>query len=165
MTVFKRIYVDANILITMTETRETPGVLLREIPDRHSTHRPPLFLTSELTLSEVLVKPYRDGNEELSAIYAHMLSGEHWLGTISVNLEVLEKAATLRSTYGKIKLPDAIHLASAVASGCSHMLTNDAGLSDLAPSRHPFKNEILPALTIIRSNDFTISEILEELTQ
>ena len=165
MTVFRRIYIDTNILITMTESREGTGALLRNIADSHPAHRPPLFLTSELTLSEVLVKPYRDANRKLSAIYIQTLSGEHWLHTASVELDVLEKAATLRATYGKIKLPDAIHLATALASDCSHMLTNDKGLTDLIPTRHPFRDETLPALSIIRPDTPTLSAILEELAR
>ena len=71
-------------------------------------------VTSELSLAEALVKPMKDQNVEI----------------LPVDRNILIKAAQLR-TQNKLKLPDAIHLATAIASNCSTFLTNDQGFQNV----------------------------------
>ena len=53
---------------------------------------------------------------------ALLLSSE--VNLIPINPSILKNAATLRAQHN-LKTPDAIHMASAVASGCAAFLTND----------------------------------------
>ena len=46
---------------------------------------------------------------------------------IPVTLPIAESAADLRARYN-LRTPDALHVASALSSGCDAFLTNDAGL-------------------------------------
>jgi predicted nucleic acid-binding protein len=80
--------------------------------------------TSELTLLEVLVKPLRDGNFTLAALFRSMLLGTAGLTCYPITRAVLESAAQLRAAQ-QLKTPDAIHAATAVAAGCTLLVTND----------------------------------------
>jgi predicted nucleic acid-binding protein len=81
-------------------------------------------VTSELTLLEVLVVPYRLGDLRLAAQYEALLSRSAGLLLVPVDRALLRAAAHLRATTG-LKTPDAIQLAAAEATGCTTLLTND----------------------------------------
>jgi predicted nucleic acid-binding protein len=113
MTVFSRIYLDTNILITAAEDRSQTGVALREIFLAPAREGVPFFLTSELAIAEVLVRPFRDRNADLAMQYLKTILADLWLGTRPITPDILEVAALLRSTRIGLKLPDAIHIATA----------------------------------------------------
>lgn len=81
-------------------------------------------VTSELSLSEVLVKPIQNGNTAQQDIYKQAISSTSTLQVVPVQRDVLIEAATLRATVN-LKLPDAIHAATAISTQCSTFLTND----------------------------------------
>jgi predicted nucleic acid-binding protein len=81
-------------------------------------------VTSELSLSEVLVKPIQNGNTAQQDIYKQAISSSSTLQVVPVQRDVLIEAATLRATVN-LKLPDAIHAATAISTQCSTFLTND----------------------------------------
>jgi predicted nucleic acid-binding protein len=74
----------------------------------------------------VLVKPLRDGNATLVALFRAVLLGTAGLRCVSVSLRVLELAAELRAQHA-LKTPDAIHAATALVQGSVLFVTNDAG--------------------------------------
>jgi predicted nucleic acid-binding protein len=80
--------------------------------------------TSDLTLLEVLVKPVRDGNLNLVAIYRRVLLETEGLTSIPIDHDILELAAQLRATH-RLKTPDSIHAATAIQSGAVLFVTND----------------------------------------
>lgn len=80
--------------------------------------------TSVITLSEVLVKPLRDGNVRLAEQYREILLNTEGLTTVDVSSVIAEKAARLRSQYS-LRTPDAIQIATALHTGASALLTND----------------------------------------
>jgi predicted nucleic acid-binding protein len=84
-------------------------------------------VTSALTLTEVLVHPLRRGDSALANQYRRVLLRAKHLDTVVVSHTIAELAAELRSTHG-LRTPDAIQLATALASGASSFLTNDARL-------------------------------------
>lgn len=163
MSRYERIYLDANIIIDMVEAAGEIGDLLRSFATLHPVGNPSFFRTSELTLSEVLVHPLRRGNADIASIYMKMLAGEYWLAVPPVNAPVLEAASVLRASQGSLKLPDAVHIATAMLSGCSHFLTQDQRITELQPLKHPFREQMLPALQVIRLDIVTLSSILEAL--
>jgi hypothetical protein len=69
----------------------------------------------------------------------------------------------LRASQGSLKLPDAIHIATVMLSDCSHFLTQDGRMTDFQPSKHPFREQMLSGLKIIRPETATLSAILEAL--
>jgi predicted nucleic acid-binding protein len=81
-------------------------------------------VTSVITLTEVLVKPLRDGDTRLAEQYRDILLNIDGLTTVEVSAAVAEKAARLRSQYS-LRTPDAIQIATALHTGASALLTND----------------------------------------
>jgi len=81
-------------------------------------------VTSVITLSEVLVKPLRDGETELAQQYRDILLNAEGLTTVEVSVAIAEKAAKLRSQYS-LRTPDAIQIATALQSGATALITND----------------------------------------
>lgn len=129
MSEFNRIYLDTNIFIELVEVPGTIKNLLTDLVALNSQNPATRFVTSELTLSEVLVKPIAAKNFALASSYENILTddGNFWVG--AVIRQVLEDAAILRATYTTIKLPDAIHLATAFRFDCGYFLTFDKGLA------------------------------------
>ena len=81
-------------------------------------------VTSELALAEALIKPFENRNVQHQAIYDAAIRNRKGLEVVPVSRNVLIEAARLRGTSG-LKLPDAIHVATALQSGCAVFLTND----------------------------------------
>ena len=80
--------------------------------------------TSELSLAKALVKPYQNQDLAQQAIYKQFICSSQQLSVIPVSRDVLIEAARLRAS-ANIKLPDAIHAATALLTQCSTFLTND----------------------------------------
>jgi predicted nucleic acid-binding protein len=81
-------------------------------------------VTSTITMTEFLVKPYRTLNEEaVSRIYI-LLSTYPNLEWIAPDLEIADLAARLRAHY-KLKTPDAVLAATALQSRATGLITND----------------------------------------
>jgi predicted nucleic acid-binding protein len=84
-------------------------------------------VTSVITLSEVLVKPLRDGDTQLAQQYRDILLNVEGLTLVEVSVAIAEKVAQLRSQYS-LRTPDAVHIATALQSGATALLTNDIRL-------------------------------------
>jgi predicted nucleic acid-binding protein len=80
--------------------------------------------TSALTLLEVLVVPYRTGNTRLAERYELLLTRSRGLRMTELTRDQLRAAAQLRASTG-VKTADALHLVSALTTGCKTFLTND----------------------------------------
>ena len=87
----------------------------------------PQVVTSVITLTEVLVMPIQTGHVQYQQEYREMLLNTAHITTISVSSAIADRAASLRVQYG-LRIPDALHVATAVISGCDAFLTNDFGL-------------------------------------
>jgi len=118
-----KVYLDANFFIYVLEAVEpwarAAGEVLRAL-DRGDLSA----VTSELSLAECLVKPLELGLSEIADAYRSFLKDHRFLTIGPVTREVLVEAARLRA-LSRIKLPDAIHAATALQKGCSSFLTND----------------------------------------
>lgn len=102
------------------ETRFLPHILpLFEEADKGKRE----LVTSALTLLEVLVAPYRAGNHELAERYELLLTRSRGIRMVELTREQLRAAAQLRAATGA-KTPDALHLVSALTTGCKTFLTN-----------------------------------------
>ena len=122
-------YLDANVFIYAIERiGDFVPVISGILPalDEQRFHA----VTSELTLAETLVKPLRDGNGELAGDYIASIQPRPALEVVPVSREILIDAARMRAKSG-LKLPGAIHAATAVRSGCGNFVTNDARFRSL----------------------------------
>ncbi|OGP29489.1 MAG: hypothetical protein A2022_08370 [Deltaproteobacteria bacterium GWF2_42_12] len=84
-------------------------------------------VTSILTLIELLIKPKREGNLIAVSDYRDLILTFPNLTVMDVDLRVSDIASDLRARY-KIRMPDAIQLATAMTGGAQHFITNDDGL-------------------------------------
>ncbi|PZO47147.1 MAG: VapC toxin family PIN domain ribonuclease [Phormidesmis priestleyi] len=116
-------YLDANIWIYALEPisdYSQPLATLFEADDAGSL----TLVTSELSLAEILVRPIKKANIFEQETYAKAITSTDSLIVVPVNRSILIEAAATRANT-KLKLPDAIHAASAIATGCTTFLTND----------------------------------------
>jgi len=82
-------------------------------------------------LSEVLVVPLRSGRSDLAERYRRLLSPVGGIEVNSITPQIAEEAAQIRSTYRRIRTPDALQMATAVVAGADYFLTNDRALPAL----------------------------------
>lgn len=83
-------------------------------------------VTSTITMTELLVHPYRkDDLDRVNTIYALTSTYPHlaWLPT---TLALADDAARFRATY-RLPTPDAIQIATAVSAGATGFVGNDDG--------------------------------------
>ena len=76
---------------------------------------------STLTIAEVLTGPYRHGEDAIARRYEKAL---HRYEVIAVTADIAASASRLRARY-KLKLPDAIQLATALEIGAHALVTHD----------------------------------------
>lgn len=125
----ERVYLDTNIFIYAIEGYPDFIDELNQLFDNIDAGNLRAF-TSELTLAEVLVRPFIDGNLEIQSVYQQALQSSEVLEVVAVSRDVLIEAARLRA-IANLRLPDAIHGATAILSGCETFLTNDRRLTAL----------------------------------
>jgi predicted nucleic acid-binding protein len=154
----RRLYVDANIIIHLVEHRDNLSKALTDLFTAQAKGQP-FLVTSELTLTEVLVGPCRERNDSLVDFYEVSTWSNNQLEMVPVMRAVLWDAAVLRSQYPSLRTPDAIHASTAIGMSCSHFLTADKRLAnryELAHHRYglvkdPATVEILrPKLDMVR---------------
>lgn len=86
-------------------------------------------LVTPITIAEVVCGPMKTGNEALAERYRYALcSGIGW-NLREMDADIAMLAARLRIQH-RIKLPDAIQLATAVHEGCHALLTYDRDFGD-----------------------------------
>jgi predicted nucleic acid-binding protein len=119
----RRAYFDANIFIYAVEGSAEHAAFLDELFDAFD-HGDTVAVTSELTLAEVLAKPLATGREDVAHTYEAMVAPSAWLSVVPVERSILLRAARLGPELG-LKLPDAIHVATAEAGGRAAFLSND----------------------------------------
>jgi predicted nucleic acid-binding protein len=85
------------------------------------------LVTSALTLLEVLVVPYRAGDQQLAERYEHLLTHSRGVRLVGLGHDQLKAAAQLRAATG-VRTPDALQLVSALGAGCKVFVTNDRRL-------------------------------------
>lgn len=135
-----RVCLDSNVFIEAFEGRGRLAELLRRLLrtlDNPSSASPRL-VTSELTAAELLVKPLELDRQDLVQVYDNWTISNPYLEVIPVVRNILKDAARLRATDKALKLPDAIHLTTAIGTHCRYFLTNDTRI------KGQFGVEILP---------------------
>jgi predicted nucleic acid-binding protein len=159
-----RTYLDTNILILFKEIHcsEQENIVVFLAACRASGKIP---FTSSLTYSELLVKPLADGNRDLIETYENWASTGSWLQTVPLLPDVLLIASLIRAGSRRTKLPDAIHLASAIVAGCDIFLSADTRLSDIDELIHPLRGKVpMTPLKVLRPDAETLSSLTASLS-
>lgn len=125
------IYCDTNVFIHLTESEENSPlrVALSSLFSAEHKNDSPILKTSLLTISELMVHPFRRKDAQLESHYRVYSTTSGVLEVGPVDLDILLNAAELRANYSGLKLPDAIHMATALAFGCAVFLTADERIS------------------------------------
>lgn len=126
-------YLDSNVLIyafegpSQSAHRRRLAGLFDDLAQRKAR-----ACVSVLTRTEVLVQPLRDGDVRLATWYRQLLSGRGIIGVLAVNQPIADLAAELRAERPTLRLPDAVHLATALHNGCDNFVTGDRQLAAAA---------------------------------
>ncbi|WP_019400812.1 MULTISPECIES: PIN domain-containing protein [unclassified Chelatococcus] len=86
-------------------------------------------VTSELSRAEVLVKPLAARDRKLADSYEGLIASRSCFEVLAVERAVLVRAASLRADRPGLKLPDAIHVATALSGECRFFPTTDKRLA------------------------------------
>jgi predicted nucleic acid-binding protein len=122
----KAVYLDTAPLIYYLEENLTYSNFLNALFKKNEAGDF-IFYTSVITLTEVLTLSIRLGKLKLAEQYEFFLTSTQTLKLIRVNETIAKLAAQLRANYS-IRMPDAIHLATAIEIKSDWFLTNDINL-------------------------------------
>ena len=81
-------------------------------------------VTSTITMTELLVQPYRDSDEQRVDEFYGLLSTYPNLDWIAPNLEIADLAARIRALH-HLRTPDALQAATAAHAQATGLITND----------------------------------------
>jgi predicted nucleic acid-binding protein len=119
-----KVYLDTNVFIA---AYESPGArsdhafwILSAIEQGEIQ-----AVTSELTLAELIPGPAEDGDHELVEAYKQLLNNGPNMEVRPVTRDTLIESALLRVGRPGLKLPDAVHCATALRAECTAIITDD----------------------------------------
>jgi predicted nucleic acid-binding protein len=119
----KAVYLDTNILVYAVEGFDEHRGFIEDLFGRIDAGEVSA-VTSELSLAEALVKPLEMRRDDIVELYLVLLQSSERFSVLAIDRGILIQAARYRAQLG-IKLPDAIHVATAVAGNCDTFVTND----------------------------------------
>lgn len=161
-----RLYLDANIFIYAFENIDAVSESLKTLISTASSPSHRFLATSELSLAEIIVVPLRKGDQHLLDIYDSITIGNSFLYVGAVSRDVLWLAAVLRSENRQLRLPDAIHLATAMLLGCDYFLSGDLRLSESYSTGQASRRvqTAKPFISVIRPTVPLIEKLAVELS-
>ena len=126
------VYLDAMAFIFAIEGEPLYSGPSKLLLDRLRT-RPGSGVTSELTLAEVLAGSDLPRSPPIKRAYLDLIVWSKFLDLVPIGREILYESASLRfahrQTHGrKLKLPDAIHLVTAIRRKCRYFVSADKGI-------------------------------------
>jgi predicted nucleic acid-binding protein len=147
------IYLETNFFIKAVEgtaeTSASPKKLLTILRSR-----PGIAVTSEITFAETLAPPKRADALPLHMkrrAYFDLLLWSGFIGLIPVSRDILIETADLRMV-ARMKLPDAIHLVSAIRGKCRYLVSADGDFRKLPVG-----------MTLVRPDDGGIESLLRAI--
>jgi len=82
-------------------------------------------VTSSVTMTELLVQPYRDSDEQQVDEFYGLLSTYPNLEWVAPTLQIADVAARIRAIH-RLRTPDALQAATAIHAGATGLVTNDS---------------------------------------
>jgi predicted nucleic acid-binding protein len=122
----QRLYLDANALIYFIEAHPSLGDPVRAIFQMALQGQVSL-VTSELSLAEALVLPFKLGRTDLINTYQRLIVPAKGFQLIGIDRTILIESSKLRALTGS-KLPDAIHVTTASLSQCAIFISEDRNI-------------------------------------
>src|SRR5688572_14529567 len=119
-----RVFVDTSTCIAYHSTHEHAHPLARHLFGRIADAEDPLVAYfSIVTASEMLVRPIRAADSDLTAMHKFLRSFPN-LQLIDADFEVALQAANIRAVT-RLALPDSLIIGTAILSACEAIVTND----------------------------------------
>jgi predicted nucleic acid-binding protein len=137
----RRVYLDTNVFIYALNGFPAYAPALAELFNTIEAGGVSA-VTSELTLAELLIVPFRRGSIEEERRCRMILRPRPYLSLFPVSTSVLEAMARLRAGQAAMRTPDAIHAATAQLAECEVFLTNDHRLKAVAGLRVSLLSDI-----------------------
>ncbi|MCY4538144.1 MAG: type II toxin-antitoxin system VapC family toxin [Chloroflexi bacterium] len=138
----KRIYIDSAPLIYFVERhRDYFTKMSRIIALIESA--PLQAFTSVITITEIIVQPLKVGNTDLAQEYHDVLVSSNQFTLLSVTEDIAITAGAIRARYS-LRTPDALHVATAIATGCDTILTNDAAMKRVTDLNVVYMDDLEP---------------------
>jgi len=127
------VYLDTVAFIFAVEGEPSIAEPLRHLFEALRAH-PGAGVTSELTLAEVLAGPQLPLSPPVKRAYLDLIVWSKFLDLVPISRDVLYESVDLRfahrDTHGKkLKLPDAIHLVTAIQRKCPYFASADKGIN------------------------------------
>ena len=122
--------VDSAPIIYFLESHPAWGPRFKPVFEAHAAARV-RFAVTTVTVAEVLTGPLQAGDEALARRYRAIL--ESWQ-CIDLDVGIAESAARLRASL-RLKLPDAVQAASALAVNAAALVTHDRDFSKVKSLR------------------------------
>lgn len=157
-----KIYLDTNVFIYATEYADERRTLLVDLFLSGLS-----FITSSITLAELVDKPHQLRQDRFIDIYRANITNSSWLTVVPADEAIAYYAGVLKSGRKGLKPPYALHLSTAIGMGCSHFLTGDLGITGpfvVDHIRYGITRTSSP-LTIIRPDISTLDTLLKSLEQ
>lgn len=125
----RKVYFDTNVFVYVLNG--TPGLGEACVAWLDACLRGDVMgVTGDLTLAELLVQPLRANDAAAVAAVREMVVASGAVSVLQHDRACFEQAALLRARHG-LKMPDALHLATAQAAGAACLVTNDRRLPAL----------------------------------
>jgi predicted nucleic acid-binding protein len=121
---------DSAPIIYFLESHPTWGPRFKPVFEAHAAARVRFAITT-VTVAEVMTGPLQAGDEALARRYRAIL--ESWQ-CIDLDVGIAESAARLRASL-RLKLPDAVQAASALAVNAAALVTHDRDFSKVKSLR------------------------------
>ena len=102
--------------------------------------------TGDAALAEVLISPYRKNDPIQLARFRHFFDQKNFLNVLSHDSSAFNNAAQIAAQY-RLKLIDALHIATAVQANCAFFITNDLTIQSAIPKSLPI--EVICLLDLI----------------
>lgn len=122
----RKIYVDSNIIIYYIEGQEDHQRLAGEFFEYVDGAGIPL-VTSEITVGECLYGAYKRDRIDSVGKFEEIFDDLELFQFVPIEPELIKDAARIGAA-DRMKLIDAIHVASASDVGCDVLVTNDKGI-------------------------------------
>lgn len=126
----QRIGLDSCLLIYFLEWRQVYGDLAEAVFGRVFDGRLRAVF-SVVAMTELLVAPYRAGLDELIESYRTRLTQMPNTEWIHADPDIAEVAAMLRGRHPSSRTSDALHVATAIRTGATAFVNNDARIRDI----------------------------------
>ena len=120
----RKVALDSSVFIYQTEAN--PKYLpATDLVFAWLAHSDSQAVTSTVTMTELLVLPYRDSDQQRADDFYGLLSTFPNLEWIAPDLEIADIAARMRAAH-RMRTPDALLAATAVYAQATGLITNDS---------------------------------------